>query len=375
MSSGLRIAPVALSIVVAISLAASTSQAQLKPKTPSWAQVKAVKTVLFPLVNKTIPSLTREIITLTKGLGQQVQPSSLSPEEVMLAVGCSSYSVGCLQQIGKMIKAPALILGKVKPLPTGGLHLELRRFDVSTGGDAGKAAGELPLPPDTRRVKLLSLLRALFGIPEPAPIKPRKKVDGELVITCSTANATISLDGQRRGAAPLVLAGLPPGIYKVEAIKRGYLRWEGKVKVAAGRVHRLRVMLQRKTTERSYSPGFFGRIQPQTWIVGGIGLASIAVGVGFAAHLGSQQNEFDRIEGNTPFEIAQLQDLKDSGERDALVANVMFAVGGALLATAAVLGYLDYRQGEATRERAHRPSKPKTRARLQIGVGSLRYAF
>lgn len=365
-------ATVGFTLALALSLAASPSEAQLEPKVPAWAKVKAVKTVLFPLTTKKIPSLTQEVVALAKSLGQQVQLSSLSPDEVMLAVGCNSYSVGCLQQIGKMIKAPALILGKVAPLPTGGVRVELRRFDVSTGGDAGKAAGELPLPPDARRAKLLTLLRALFGIPEPAPVAPRKKVDGELVITCSAPNASISLDGQRRGAAPLVLAGLPPGKYKVAATKRGYFRWEGEVKVEAGGVHRLRVMLQRKTGERSYTPGFFGRIQPQTWIVGGIGLASIAVGIGFAAHLGSQQNEFDRIEGNTPVEIAKLQDLKDTGERDAIVANVMFAVGGALLATAAVLGYLDYRHG-ASRER--RRAKPEKRARLQIGVGSLSYAF
>jgi hypothetical protein len=367
---------VASAVALTLLVQGPAVQAQLKPKVPAWAQVKAVKTVLFPLVNKTIPTLTQEVVGLAKGLGQQVQPSSLSPDEVMLAVGCNSYSVACLQQIGKMIKAPALILGKVKPLPTGGLRLELRRFDVATGGDAGKAAGELPLTPVARRTKLLTLLRALFGVPEPAPPKPRKKVDGELVITCSTANATVFLDGQRRGAAPLVLASLPPGVYRVSATKRGYFRWEGKVKVMAGGVHRLRIMLQRETAARTSSPGFFGTIQPQTWIVGGVGLVSLAVGIGFAAHMGSQQNEFDRIEGNTPFEIAQLQDLKDTGERDAIVANVMFAVGGALLATAAVLGYLDYRHGSnSERLRARRKPKQAKRARLQIGLGSVRYSF
>ena len=363
-------------------LLSAPAHGQLSPQVPKWAKVKAVKTVLFPLKNKTVPSLTAEVVALAKSLGQQVQAASLSPEEVMLAVGCNSTSVGCLQKIGKMIKAPALILGSVKPIATG-VHLELRRFDVESGGDAGKTSVDLPLPPTARRPKLLRAIRALFGIPEPPPpVVRRKAVDGELVITCSIPNASISLDGQRRGAAPLRLSGLPPGTYTIGASKRGYHRWSGKVKVVAGRVHRLRIMLQRSITVVNDRGGFFGSIQPQTWIVGGLGLASVAVGIGFAAHLGSQQNEFDRVEGNTPAEINELRDLKDTGERDALVANVMFAVGGVLVATAAFLAYLDYRRGNPAESEpkspgvAPRKAKPKTkRARLQFGLGTLRYTF
>ncbi|MCK5797217.1 MAG: PEGA domain-containing protein [Deltaproteobacteria bacterium] len=381
-------------LILAMSLTTS-AWGQHIAKIPAWAKVKTVTTVLFPLESAQIPSLTREVVELASGLGRQVKPASLSPEEVMLAVGCNTYSVACLQQVGKMIRAPALILGKVKALPDGSVHLRLRRFDVVSGGDAGLAVVVLPPAPVARRVRLLAALRILFNIPALRPqVQPRQQ-QGEVVITASAPNATILLNGQPRGTAPLVLSGLTAGTYTVGAVKQGYDDWQGKIVVGPGPVRRLRIMMRRQPGASVGDPGFFGSVQPQTWIVGGLALTSFAIGVGFAADLSSRQNDFDRIEGNTPFEILELQDLKDTGERDALVANVMFAVGGALLATAGLLAYLDYRNSAPLRKHASSAAPSKApgsvvssvaldgtptsetswTSRVRLGVGSFGFVF
>lgn len=366
-------------IAVCLLFAASTAAAQYKPKTPGWAEIKAVKTVLFPLRAKALPTLDAELAAAAQKLGQPVQPASLSPEDVMLAVGCNSYSVACLQQIGKMIKAPALILGKVRPAP-GGVHISLRRFDVATGVDAGKAEATLPLVASARAALLNELLRQLYGIvaPKAGPKQPQKEPtakarDAELLITTSEPYARVSLDGQPRGTAPLVLAGLPEGTYTVSARKRGFHGWRGQVNLKAGEVRKLRIMLVPKPAPPS--KGFFASIQTQTWIVAGLGLTSLAVAIGFSADMVGQQNEFNKLTGETPSEVQRMESLRDTGERDAVVANVLYIVGAGLLATAGVLSYLDYRRSKKSRERATGAVKRKTAFRFHLAPNALRVEF
>jgi hypothetical protein len=88
----------------------------------------------------------------------------------------------------------------------------------------------------------------------------------------------------------------------------------------------------------------------------------VALGGVFAAHLKAQQDHLNSTAGITYDEIRQMQDFKQTGERDAVAANVLFGLGAATLVGAAVLSYFDYRRARAEARAA--PS-------LRVGLGSV----
>jgi hypothetical protein len=342
---------------------AAGEQAATQPSTTTTTPREAtstVKSVLFPLAEH--PQLTAAIHQAMLRIGYAIQLSSLSPEELMLAVGCNSYSVGCLQQVGKMVQANSLVLMRMDKAKK---NVELRWFDVNSGADAGKHS--FAPPPITKQAKALELVaRTLFGMPAPKPgIVPNT---GEMIVISKTPSVEIVLNGQPRGVAPLNLQNLGPGSYEVTARKRGHLSWTRKVTVEAGHITNVKVSLKRKPGYTDRPKSLFGAIGPHTWILAGAAVSALAVGIGFAADLASQQNEFDRLTGNTSYEIKRMESLRDRGDRDSLVANVMFSVAGALALATAIVAYLDYR-GTFRAESPTAPAPPPGGAKVSFGVG------
>lgn len=359
---------------VAQSKGAATSQPQASGKTAGGGTDTAAQQslVVFPISGEA--ALTAEIGAAIKAVGKQAKVSSLALDEVMLALGCTQQSVACVQKIGAMINAQTLIFAAVKK-EGAQKTLELRRVDVKTGADAGKATATLSADAEKRARELRGAMTDLFNL-------PKSRADaipdtGELVLLSSMPNIEIVVNGQPRGVAPLNLMNLPEGKYSLEARRPGYRTWRAIVIVKPGRISHLQIALQRDLTPPpSRSIGQI--ISPQTWILAGLGVAALGTGAGFAAHMVSQQNDFDQLNGATAQEIARMQDLKDTGDRDALVANVLFAVGGGLLLTAAILTYFDFRAESAPRADAERAAKTRALSpQLSVGPTSvqLRMSF
>jgi hypothetical protein len=119
-------------------------------------------------------------------------------------------------------------------------------------------------------------------------------------------------------------------------------------------------MVRSPHTESSTS--YINAVRTRTWIIAGAGLASLAVGIAVGANVSTTQNSFDKIAPLTPGKIHEMEELKESGERDAMVANILYGIGSAALVTAALLSYLDYRRTLPKETRG---------ARLQVGPGSI----
>jgi hypothetical protein len=328
------------------------------------AQQAAPPLVLLPLQGPESDTLTGELEQALGKVGRKVQRAALALDELMLAVECTEKSVACLQKIGGNLQAQRLVLGEVRKTATG-LHLSLRCFDVATGGDAGTAEADLPQPVAQRAEAIAGAVRKLLGI-KPAPRRPQEATGG-LVITATVPTVEILLDGQSRGTTPLELRNLPVGRYRIEARVAEHVTWTGDAEVKRDQMTRLEIELE-PLGARDRSPGYLDSIRLRTWLVAGAGLACIVTGAAFGAHMRAQQNEMDDIRGVTFEEIAQMEDLRDTGERDALAANILFGVGGAALLTAALLSYLDYR-----RARLPEASPPITgRTALHVGPTSVR---
>jgi hypothetical protein len=320
--------------------------------------------VLLPVEgDRTIPSLAKEIQSALEKLGRKVQPSTLKLDELMFAVGCKKASVACLQQIGQTVKASALIVGQARKAGDA-VELSIRWFDVKTGVDQGNAVRLLPLEAAARARIVYAVVRELLGITTLAPTS--QEATGSLSVSASIPYVEVVLDGQPRGAVPLELRGLRIGSYTVLARRDGYLTWQGKAEIKAGGVTRIEVEMM--PAPESATPGFFEAIRTRTWVIAGAGLLCVAVGGAFAAHLKAQQNHMDESKGITLDEIRQMQDYKESGERDAIAANVLFGVGGAAVIAAGVLSYFDYRR---TRKGAAERAGSSRGARLQLGARSV----
>lgn len=335
--------------------------------------------LLFPLKSKKMPNLNNEIILISARYGRKVQQAQLSVDDVMLAVGCSTTSVACLQQIGNMVKAPAILIGKAFDLDDG-VRIELRYFDVKTGADTGKIVKVLPLDL-VKREKLLSvLIRKFFRIPDETKYSASGTTT-ELLITTSVPRVKIYVNGQARGTAPLRLAGIPKGQYEIRAKRLGYAEWKTTINVESGKTTTLPIVMVRANKEdlEGSSKGYFAAIKPQTWIIGGVGVISLGVGLGFAADLASTQNEFNRIQGITSYEIDEMKSLKDTGERDAIVANVLMSVGAGLIVISAILSYVDYRfaKNESIGEESawNEFKIDDSSVKLEVGMGSLKLSF
>ena len=325
------------------------------------------KSVLFPIVGQ--KELSHELHQAIVRIGVPVQLSSLGPEELMLAVGCSGFSISCLQEVGKMVQSKSLIFPTLSKV-AGTQKLSLRWFDTQSGADAGKAALTVVAEVDARAQALERATRKLFGMP------PRSALalpnTGELVVVSNLPLVEVLLNGQPRGTAPLRLRNLGPGRYRIVASRPGFASSSSTVTVEAGQISRLELQLKRSGPAPARSTRFIDAIGPQTWIVAGIGATALALGIGFAADLVSSQNEFDRLDGNTAYEIQRMSQLKSAGDRDAVVANVMFSLAGAMVVTAAVLSYVDYRSSQRRTKAVDSELASKTPSfRLALGFGNL----
>lgn len=344
--------------------------AQAQPATLKQ-QLEARPLVLMPMQGQsTIPTLTAELVQAARALNRKAVTSSLAVEDMMTAVGCSGMTVACLQQLGQSLNAPGLILGTVQ---VRGAHhwLQLRWFDVTTGGDSGKASGLVPLDATKRREVLLSIMRRLFGIKAPPP--KAKLRTGGLSISSDQPYVEVFINSQPRGALPLELRDMDPGKYTILAQQDGYLSWQGDVVVSPDRMTRVDIKMIASPAGKK-APSFIEAVRWPTWVVAGVGLACIAGGVGFGAHMSTQQNEMDQLKGTDLESIRRMEQLRDVGERDALVANVLFGVGAGALLTAGFMSYWDYRNNRAapgvtSPDRGAAPAAPSTQ--LLVGPGSI----
>ena len=328
------------------------------------AQTTQGSLIMLPLQGQcTIKTLDRELADAMAEVGRKVSPSSLGLDDLKMAVGCEGdeNDTECLLKMGQSIKAGGLVLGKVSQTGNAA-RLQLRWFDVGSNKVAGNTDAVLPLDPMVRKAALLGAVRSLFGIK--APVTPPTTKTGGLAITSNQPYVELSINGQARGALPLELRDLDPGTYIILARLDGYLSWRGDVVVAPGRMTRINIEMI-PSPQGKKAPTFFEAVRWPTWLIFGVGVAAMGAGVGFGAHMWSTQNDMDDLKGDTVDELRRMEELRETGQRDALAANILFGVGAGALLTSGFMAYWDYRRN---REAAPPPAGDVAAAPVSTGV-------
>jgi hypothetical protein len=107
------------------------------------------------------------------------------------------------------------------------------------------------------------------------------------------------------------------------------------------------MMADQKLDEMSFFSNIWAGRYWLGWSVLGVGVATLGGATAFG--IISNGAESDARNAGTQVEAWQ---HRDKAEKNALVANILFGVGGAAVITSVVLLYLEYRQERSERKRA-----------------------
>jgi len=226
--------------------------------------------------------------------------ATLELSDVELAVGCSGTAPTCLQAIAGMLEASGLVLRRMRSTPDG-LVLALTWFDPSSG-DAPTTIEAVA--PDALRLAgaLPREVRRLFGVPEPV----------------------------------------------VAAVEEPVMEPAPRVRPAPG------VILE---VERPGAP-----VLPL--VVASTGAAVLAVGVVFGLLSADAQNTYATTPVRTPAEADDALAAFDEARSRALVANVLYGVGGGLLLVGASWLVVELMVGRG-------PSAEPGSPRASVGIAPL----
>jgi tetratricopeptide (TPR) repeat protein len=164
-------------------------------------------------------------------------------------------------------------------------------------------------------------------------LKELKAEVGEFDIECSAPGCSIRIDGEERGPAP-VSAVVEPGAYKIEAVVDGEVRETFMERVDVGTVVRLRIKAEEAgvgeaeptveggpPVEREVSLGV------PFWIASGVTAAAGVTVIVFGARALKARDDYETSGYTDP-------DIKEQGERDRLITNIMIGVTAAAGITA-----------------------------------------
>jgi hypothetical protein len=229
-------------------------------------------------------ALLRDLASLAGIENPTVSPIDYA--EIQLTVGCSDEGRQCLSAIAQMVQVDAVVVRHLVVEP-GKVTLTLTHFDA-TASDEPARAEQVSEGPDASKAAVdavPSLVRRLFGIPEPVTAAP-------------LSNA----------AAPAPLGG------------------------ALG-------------VDASMPPEHGPRVGVLTWVTLAAGSGILAGGLAVGASAQSSFDAFKKSDVKTEADAMRANTKFDSVKSKALVANILIPSGAAVMALGATLLVLDLTRG------------------------------
>jgi tetratricopeptide (TPR) repeat protein len=168
---------------------------------------------------------------------------------------------------------------------------------------------------------------------------------GEFDIECAASGCSIQIDGEDWGAAP-VNAVVEPGSHKIEAVVDGEVRESVMERADGGTVVRVRLRAEKAgagpapvggpgdTTGGAAPVDREVSLGVPFWIASGVTVAAGAATVVFGVRTLKARDDYEASGYTDP-------DLKDQGERDRLITNIMIGVTAAAGVTAVSFALYD----------------------------------
>lgn len=260
-------------------------------------------------------------------------------------------SMTCLGRVGVQLDVVEVVAGTLAHRDERWVF-NLNRVDVPRGEVVGRVfrevEGDLGAVADALNAAIPELY-APPPTPEPeVPPAPPEPEPGVLVLATGVDGAEVAVDGGLVGRTEdgRLRHELPAGAVSLRVAARGYHVWTREVRVVAGRELRLSVDLDEAWEES---------IHPLFWIGGGVSVASLAAGIALGV-LSQQALDFtDAQRASGDVLRADLVAYYDARAREAIGADVLFALAGAA-AIASVVSLFFPERRRATRAVAVLPT-------------------
>lgn len=160
---------------------------------------------------------------------------------------------------------------------------------------------------------------------------------GQLVIKADVSGAELYLDGRPRATLPMTAPlELEVGVYPAALVVGGEQRWTGSLVIKPDEVTETTVTLKEEAP--ASSGGGSGAMTIAAYALWGAGLASLGAGAFFGLAAADAESKLD---GQLDAQQDPDQDLVDTGESQALMANVFFGVALVAVGTGVALYLLD----------------------------------
>ncbi|MBN2495115.1 MAG: PEGA domain-containing protein [Deltaproteobacteria bacterium] len=261
----------------------------------------------------------------------------------------------CLCEIGRALEVDKLVTGVIGALGDD-YTFDLKMIDVASCREERRINEAL----SGREDLLIGAIRkALYKL-----VAPEQYV-GSLSVELPMEGAAVKLDGADVGVTPLPgpIAGLTPGVHKLQIAKQGFSSFQEDVSVRFAQMTRVKVDLVKSVLvglsyEEEQEPGEQPQALPGTrsavperetstmrilaWTFGGLALASAAAAgiLGWRAMVA--EDELERAANAAqPYLHSGYQDTYDRGKLCATLSNVGWALAGASAAASVVLFVLD----------------------------------
>jgi outer membrane receptor for ferrienterochelin and colicins len=154
--------------------------------------------------------------------------------------------------------------------------------------------------------------------PLPAPTET-----GDITVTSNVRGALVELDGQPAGFSPTILPTVSVGRHTLRTRAPSLLPWSGEVNVASD---------QREWVTVSLEPPAAVQRSSATWVVGGLGVASLGAAGVFAILASKAHSDFNAASPET-----DRANLRDRGVTLNTTADVLLVTGAIALGSAIVL--------------------------------------
>jgi hypothetical protein len=152
---------------------------------------------------------------------------------------------------------------------------------------------------------------------------------GTLTVQSNLAFATVSVDGEEVGTGiGEFQVRLTPGPHTIRVTQEGYVTEADLVRMGSGEALTWR------------APSRLEPVGSTPWggiITGGLGVASVVTGVIFGISSSGAQDDFNSCQNDATCSADDARGFRDDAKGNALLADIFYGVGGALIITSIVL--------------------------------------
>lgn len=306
---------------------------------PAWAQDQIVTVLSFDdpsggddLGAHMYDTLRTQIEFHPDFLLNDVPEQSL--DDLLLVLGCSTLDADCSVLVMDIVGSDLLAWGEIYS-DNSVASVRMVLFDLAAGEEVRATSHTVASGRDGLREHAALLGRSILYDDTAAALTIETEVEG----------AEVFINGESHGTAPVTIEDIPLGLFTVRLSAEGYADTTEIVGADVGgsdyTLGMTSVATARAPRSNDRDSGGNGGSSIGPYAVMGGGGALLIGGIIAGVQANSTQSQFDDEVSQPVFDLAEAEDLRDKGQSQATLANVLTITGGVALAGGIIWYILD----------------------------------